>query len=330
MEGDGRQVNEISLKREHIDNHILEDLSSRIYNWDALQRLINEYNEEITRLNLEIESGISEERKRSIQDTLDKLGEAKSYANEQVAILKEQAAIDATSKADKALEDSKAYMDGKVKTDVPSGAKFTDTTYKAGANINIDEFYEISVSGHLGLTRDEVRQVKVDKAGDADTVTGFSVGSDVPPGAKFTDTKYDLNPYAEKQYVDEAIEGINVPEDGLTPAEIRKIKVESADDADTVSGHTVAANVPVDAVFTDTRYNLEPYAKKQYVDEAIEGIRIPEGGLTPAEVKKIKVDRAGDADTVGGMTPEELTTIKSSEAEPELPVGGQWHRERVL
>ena len=35
------------------------------------------------------------------------------------------------------LKADKTYVDNKVKTDVPTGAKFTDTTYTAGDNITI-------------------------------------------------------------------------------------------------------------------------------------------------------------------------------------------------
>ena len=39
---------------------------------------------------------------------------------------------------------------------------------------------------------------------------------------------------------------------GLTEEEVKKVKVDTAKDADTVGGHTVAKNVPADAKFTDT------------------------------------------------------------------------------
>ena len=52
--------------------------------------------------------------------------------------------------------------------------------------------------------------------------------------------------------------------------EVPSIKVNSAVNADTVNGHTVNADVPVDAKFTDTVPDLTPYAlKSKYGDTGI-------------------------------------------------------------
>ena len=53
-------------------------------------------------------------------------------------------------------------------------------------------------------------------------------------------------------------------------ADVPNIKVNSAVNADTVGGHTVNADVPADAVFTDTVPDLSPYAlKSKYGDTTI-------------------------------------------------------------
>ena len=53
-------------------------------------------------------------------------------------------------------------------------------------------------------------------------------------------------------------------------AEVPSIKVNSAGNADTVNGHTVNADVPADAKFTDTVPDLTPYAlKSKYGDTTI-------------------------------------------------------------
>ena len=54
-------------------------------------------------------------------------------------------------------------------------------------------------------------------------------------------------------------------------AEVPSIKVNSAENADTVNGYTVNADVPADAKFTDTVPDLTPYAlKSKYGDTTID------------------------------------------------------------
>ena len=54
-------------------------------------------------------------------------------------------------------------------------------------------------------------------------------------------------------------------------ADVPSIKVNSAVNADTVNGHTVNADIPADAVFTDTVPDLSPYAlKSKYGDTTID------------------------------------------------------------
>ena len=69
----------------------------------------------------------------------------------------------------------KDYVDGKVKTDVPVGAKFTDTVYS-----HPDSHPASMITGlPTSLPAD---------GGNADTVGGFTVGVNVPADAVFTDT----------------------------------------------------------------------------------------------------------------------------------------------
>lgn len=201
-------MNVKKLRKEDIDNFILDDLKARISNWESIQSYMQENDDEVTRLELKLEEELSAEKRRSIQDGIDKLKEAREYVNEQIMDLKEQAATDATSKADQALEDSKTY-------------------------------------------------------------------------------------------VDDILDTINVPEGGLTPGDIKKIKVDSARDADTVSGFTVAKDIPADAIFTDTTYKAGK-------------------GIIIGDQNEVNVDL------------EDLIVIKTSDTEPELTTGGQWHREEVL
>ena len=63
-------------------------------------------------------------------------------------------------------------------------------------------------------------------------------------------------------------------------ADVPNIKVNAAVDADTVNGHSVNADVPADAKFTDTIPDLSPYAKKSDIPT-----ELPANG--------------GNADTVG-------------------------------
>ena len=65
-------------------------------------------------------------------------------------------------------------------------------------------------------------------------------------------------------------------------ADVPNIKVNSAVDADTVGGHSVNADVPENAVFTDTIPDLSPYAKKTDIPT-----ELPANG--------------GNADTVDGL-----------------------------
>ena len=73
------------------------------------------------------------------------------------------------------LKADKTYVDGKIKTDVPVGAKFTDTVYSHPPTH--------PASMITGLPN----SLPAD-GGNADTVGGFTVGTNVPADAVFTDT----------------------------------------------------------------------------------------------------------------------------------------------
>lgn len=151
--------------------------------------------------------------------------------------------------------------------------------------------------GNVENTADKDKSVKyATSAGNAGTVNGHVVNADVPEDAQFTDT---WRPLGNKE--GEACEG-NDPrlsnarpasdvkqwakEDtkpGYTKEEVGLGKVDntadadkrvkyaesagSADNAEKVNGHTVNADVPADAEFTDTKYNLNTMINGLSVDD---------------------------------------------------------------
>ena len=185
------------------------------------------------------------------------------------------------AKANKALSDAKSYVDGKVKTNVPENAKFTDTVVDISgkvdkeigksliANSEIDRLKNVTnqdvPSKVSELENDSQFLIAEDLAdlggGDmlkavydtdddgivdnAKKVNGFTVESNVPADAKFGDTYNDDN----NAFL------ANDPSDGVEPTLPR--------DCDTVGGFSVGVNVPADAKFTDTVYDLSPYLKKR-------------------------------------------------------------------
>lgn len=77
---------------------------------------------------------------------------------------------------------------------VPSGAKFTDTVYTHPAThaaSMITGLATVATSGSYDDLTNKPAALPAD-GGDADTVTGFTVGCNVPSDAKFTDTIYTL------------------------------------------------------------------------------------------------------------------------------------------
>ena len=129
-----------------------------------------------------------------------------------------------------ALKADKTYVDNKVKTDVPSGAKFTDTVYSHPPTHSISE-----VSG--------LQTVLDGKVDDSQVLTN------VPVGAKFTDTVY-THPASHPASM---ITGL--------PASLPA----SGGDADTVGGFTLGVNVPANAKFTDTIYTHPTTAGNKHI-----------------------------------------------------------------
>lgn len=151
--------------------------------------------------------------------------------------------------------------------------------------------------GNVENTADKDKSVKyATSAGSASTVNGHVVNADVPEDAQFKDT---WRPLGNKE--GEACEG-NDPrlsnarpasdvkqwakEDtkpGYTKEEVGLGKVDntadadkrvkyaenagSADNAEKVNGHTVNADVPAGAQFTDTKYNLDTMINGLSVDD---------------------------------------------------------------
>ena len=106
----------------------------------------------------------------------------------------------AESKIATALGSAKEYTDGKVKTDVPAEAIFTDTVYthpashpatmitESAAKRFVSDIEKTKWNGKWDYDEEVIKAVKVDAAINADTVGGLTVKTAVPTGAKFTDT----------------------------------------------------------------------------------------------------------------------------------------------
>ena len=144
----------------------------------------------------------------------------------------------ASGSSDSVLEEAKAYTDSEI-ADLINGAPTTRDTLKEIAdamaeNQTVVEALDAAIgtkanktdiptkvsqlendSGYLKDHQDlseyaktaEVPSIKVNSAGNADTVNGYTVNADVPADAKFTDTVPDLTPYALKsKYGDTTID----------------------------------------------------------------------------------------------------------------------------
>ena len=199
------------------------------------------------------------------------------------------------AKANKALSDAKSYVDGKVKTNVPENAKFTDTVVDISgkvdkeigksliANSEIDRLKNVTnqdVPSKVSELENDSKFLVVEDLTDlgggdmlkavydtdddgivdnAKKVNGFTVESNVPADAKFTDTTYTSGDNISIVDGKISITG----QLGLTEEQVKKVKVDSATDADTVGGFSVGVYVPADAKFTDTVFDLSPYLKKR-------------------------------------------------------------------
>lgn len=179
----------------------------------------------------------------------------------------------AQAKANKSLADAKLYVDAKVKTYVPVGAKFTDTI--------------TSINGKTGvITKADIVALGIPAEGGGGDVTGLAsveyvndrVKTAVPIGAKFTDTLYtaganisiignrisasfdeSLVPQGVQEHMDDTDIHVTLQDKSdwdakweFNTEEIRNVKVYNATDADKVNGKTVGVSVPANAKFTDT------------------------------------------------------------------------------
>ena len=123
--------------------------------------------------------------------------------------------------------------------------------------------------------------------GDADTVNGHTVNSDVPANAEFTDTTYTFAGGTNSFTV--------TPEGGT--AQTVNITINNVD-ADTVNGHSVNADVPANAKFTDenTTYTFTGGTNSFTVT--------PSGGSPQVVNITTSGGSGGDAATVNGHTVE--------------------------
>jgi hypothetical protein len=131
--------------------------------------------------------------------------------------------------------------DHTLRSDVPEGAIFTDTTYTI--SINPNDRTKVTLTDSDG----NAQEVTIQYAADAGTVNNHTVLSDVPANAVFTDenTTYTIS-------VDSNTKQIVLTDNSGNE---QRISVPMAGDAATVNGHTVLSDVPANAVFTDTTYS---------------------------------------------------------------------------
>ena len=192
----------------------------------------------------------------------------------------------ASGSAVSALEEAKAYTDSEI-ADLINGAPTTRDTLKEIAdamaeNQTVVEALDAAIGTKANKTDipTKVSQLENDsgyltehqdlseyaKTADLNTIVSSintTLGTkanktDIP--AKTSELENDSGFLTEHQDLSEYAKKTDVP----------SIKVNSAVNADTVNGHTVNADVPADAKFTDTVPDLTPYAlKSKYGDTTI-------------------------------------------------------------
>ena len=144
----------------------------------------------------------------------------------------------AAGSSDSVLEEAKAYTDSEI-ADLINGAPTTRDTLKEIADAMAENQTVVeALDAAIGS-----------KANKTDIPTKVS---QLENDSGYLTEHQDLSEYAKK-------------------TDVPGIKVNSAVNADTVNGHTVNADVPADAKFTDTVPDLTPYAlKSKYGDTTID------------------------------------------------------------
>ncbi len=148
--------------------------------------------------------------------------------------------------------------------------------------------------------------------GNAQTVNGHTVQSDVPLNAVFTDTV--ITKVSEIQndagYLSlssiEAGENITIDKTG------GKVTIASVGgtDAQTVNGHTVQSDVPANAVFTDT------------VITKVSEIQNDAGYLTPSNLEageNITIDKSGGKVTIASVGGTDAQTVNGHTVQSDVP-----------
>ena len=184
----------------------------------------------------------------------------------------------------------KDYVDGKVKTDVPVGAKFTDTVYS-----HPDSHPASMITGlPTSLPAD---------GGNADTVGGFTVGVNVPADAVFTDT--------------DTVTTINGKTGVISKADIVALGIPASDTNTTYSEITTAE------IDTGTASTLRTITGRRvkYILDKVQGWI---GGLTKSDVGLSNVDNVKQMPISGGVLEnyrEKLTTVSASGGSIDLSLG---------
>lgn len=186
-----------------------------------------------------------------------------------------------TNKADK------TYVDGKVLTDVPLGAKFTDTIVDVSNKVDKVVGKDLSTNDYTDLDKVEVGKVK-DKA-DKSYVDN-KVKTDVPLNAKFTDTIVDTSTLVTK----EVGKGLST-NDYTDLDKIEVGKIASKSDKTYVDDKVLELNTKIDNIDTSggsgtpspngakiygvmlSKYDNTPSTIASYVNDAV--------GLTPMTVR---------------------------------------------
>ena len=208
--------------------------------------------------------------------------------------------VNAQAKATKALTDATAYVNTKVKTDVPVGAKFTDTIVDISGKVD-------KVSGK-GLSTNDYTTAEKNKL------------SAIPEGAKFTDTITSIN--GKTGVITKAdIVALGIPAEGGGGDVTGLASIEYVNDR-------VKTTVPIGAKFTDTLYtagtnisiidnrisasfdeSLVPQGVQEHMDDTDIHVTLQDKSdwdakweFNAEEIRNVKVYNATDADRVNGKT----------------------------